>query len=141
MGLGIGAVTEYAKRSVGASNEGSSSNVFLNDANLERIVDTLCRMRGAALKLGQMLSIQGILGFRFAHYMTSVDSSLVSPKIQRIFERVRQSADFMPTSQMYSVIDSELGPKWKNKLASFEEIPFAAASIGQVHKASLPDGT
>ncbi|KAM7541549.1 hypothetical protein Aperf_G00000025252 [Anoplocephala perfoliata] len=127
VGLGIGAFTEYARRSVGASNDGSNSNVFLNDANLERIVDTLCRMRGAALKLGQMLSIQ--------------DTSIVSPKIQSIFERVRQSADFMPTSQMYSVIDAELGPNWKSKLASFEEKPFAAASIGQVHMASLPDGT
>ncbi|VDL14608.1 unnamed protein product [Hymenolepis diminuta] len=127
VGLGIGAMTEYAKRSLGASDSKKDSNLFLNDANLEKIVDTLCRMRGAALKLGQMLSIQ--------------DSSLVNPKIQSIFERVRQSADFMPTSQMYSVIDAELGPSWKDKLASFDEKPFAAASIGQVHMASLSDGT
>ncbi|VDO01377.1 unnamed protein product, partial [Rodentolepis nana] len=141
VGLGIGAMTEYAKRSLGASDNKLDSNLFLNDANLERIVDTLCRMRGAALKLGQMLSIQGTLAFNFAHYVPCLDSSLVSPKIQSIFERVRQSADFMPTSQMYSVIDAELGPNWKDKLASFDEKPFAAASIGQVHMASLPDGT
>ena len=60
--LGIGAATEYAKRTLDGSKEKDKSNVFLNDANLERIVDTLCRMRGAALKLGQMLSIQGIQG-------------------------------------------------------------------------------
>lgn len=36
------------------------SNPFLSEANMERIVDTLCRMRGAALKIGQMLSIQGM---------------------------------------------------------------------------------
>ncbi|KAL5103517.1 Atypical kinase COQ8B mitochondrial [Taenia crassiceps] len=126
VGLGIGAATEYAKRSMGASNGTDESNVFLNDANLERIVDTLCRMRGAALKLGQMLSIQ--------------DSSLVSPKVQKIFERVRQSADFMPIAQMYQVVNAELGPNWKEKLASFDEKPFAAASIGQVHLATLPNG-
>ena len=34
-------------------------NPFLTPANAERIVDTLCRVRGAALKLGQMISIQG----------------------------------------------------------------------------------
>ena len=34
---------------------------FLSEANAERIVSTLCKMRGAALKLGQMLSIQGML--------------------------------------------------------------------------------
>ena len=59
VGLGIGAATEYAKRTIGGSSVKDTSNIFLNDANLERIVDTLCRMRGAALKLGQMLSIQG----------------------------------------------------------------------------------
>lgn len=134
-------MTEYAKRSVGASDSKEDSNLLLNDANLERIVDTLCRMRGAALKLGQMLSIQGTLGFNFTHYVPHLDSSLVSPKIQRVFERVRQSADFMPTAQMYSVIDAELGPNWKDKLGSFDEKPFAAASIGQVHMATLPDGT
>ena len=36
-----------------------SNNPFLTEANMNRIVDTLCRVRGAALKLGQMLSLQG----------------------------------------------------------------------------------
>lgn len=35
----------------------------------------------------------------------------------------------------------ELGPNWRDKLAAFEETPFAAASIGQVHLGALPDGT
>ena len=34
-------------------------NLLLSEANANRIVDTLCRVRGAALKVGQMLSIQG----------------------------------------------------------------------------------
>lgn len=41
---------------LGALIEG---NVILTEANVERIVDTLCKVRGAALKFGQMLSIQG----------------------------------------------------------------------------------
>ena len=41
---------------LGALIEG---NVILTEANMERIVETLCKVRGAALKLGQMLSIQG----------------------------------------------------------------------------------
>ena len=43
-------------------SDGSQSiakNPLYNDANLERIVNTLCRVRGAALKLGQMISLQG----------------------------------------------------------------------------------
>ena len=50
-----------AKRALGVS-DGSQSiakNPLDNDANLERIVNTLCRVRGAALKLGQMISLQG----------------------------------------------------------------------------------
>ncbi|CAG2180475.1 unnamed protein product, partial [Oppiella nova] len=102
------------------------SNPLLTEANANRIVDTLCRVRGAALKLGQMLSIQ--------------DSTLVSPELQAIFERVRQSADFMPVRQMKKVMRDELGDEWQSKFKSFDEKPFAAASIGQVHRATLPSG-
>uniref|UniRef100_A0AAY4CQP9 ABC1 atypical kinase-like domain-containing protein n=1 Tax=Denticeps clupeoides TaxID=299321 RepID=A0AAY4CQP9_9TELE len=129
IGLGLGAIAEVAKQSLG----GKSSEVravldtpLLSEANAERIVDTLCKVRGAALKIGQMLSIQ--------------DNSFISPQLQKIFERVRQSADFMPAWQMNKVLEEELGPEWKQKLLSFEEKPFAAASIGQVHHGVLKDG-
>jgi aarF domain-containing kinase len=66
-GLGAGALSELAKRAVGlnevkVNTSGSlideTTSVFLTEENVERIVDTLCKVRGAALKLGQMLSIQ-----------------------------------------------------------------------------------
>ena len=82
-GLGAGALNEMAKRALGQKNDDRS--VFLTDENVQRIVDTLCKVRGAALKLGQMISLQ--------------DESLISPTLQKMFERVRQSADFMPFSQ------------------------------------------
>ncbi|TPP51551.1 ABC domain containing protein kinase [Fasciola gigantica] len=110
-------------------------NPFLTEANLQRIVDTLCRMRGAALKLGQMLSIQGKNTYSVYFY-----ESLVSPQVQKIFERVRQAADFMPAKQMRKVLSEELGTDWHDRLIDFEEKPFAAASIGQVHRAKLRDG-
>lgn len=90
-GLGAGALNELAKRAVGMSDANRSpsgslidetKSVFLTEDNVQRIVDTLCKVRGAALKLGQMLSIQ--------------DEAMLSPSLQRIFDRVRQSADFMP---------------------------------------------
>ncbi|XP_015746339.1 atypical kinase COQ8B, mitochondrial [Python bivittatus] len=83
-------------------------------------------MRGAALKIGQMLSIQ--------------DSYFLSPQLQQVFERVRQSADFMPPSQMMGVLSEELGTDWRERVASFDEMPFAAASVGQVHLGVLKDG-
>lgn len=73
---------------------------------------------GAALKIGQILSIQ--------------DDSLVSPHIAQAFQRVRSSADFMPTWQVEKVLESELGKDWKDNFLEFDVKPFAAASIGQV---------
>lgn len=39
------------------------------------------------------------------------------------------------------MLDEELGPGWREKLLEFQDIPFAAASIGQVHLGVLLDGT
>lgn len=50
---------------------GGPASPFLTDANINRIVTTLCRVRGAALKLGQMISIQGTASLRFQEYDTS----------------------------------------------------------------------
>ncbi|KAI6061395.1 AarF domain-containing protein kinase 4 [Aix galericulata] len=47
----------------------------------------------------------------------------------------------MPSSQTSRVLAAELGSGWRGRLGAFEERPFAAASIGQVHRAALPDGT
>ncbi|XP_046418524.1 atypical kinase COQ8B, mitochondrial isoform X1 [Neodiprion fabricii] len=130
LGLGIGTMAEYTRRTLGFKNQSVSQSLdsmFLTKANTERIVSTLCKVRGAGLKIGQILSIQ--------------DNSIISPELQKAFERVRQSADFMPTWQVEKVLSNELGSDWRSKLSSFEDKPFAAASIGQVHNAVLLDGT
>ncbi len=93
-------------------------DALLSPANAERIVDTLCKVRGAALKLGQILSIQ--------------DTNVVSPQLIQAFDRVRQAADFMPDYQVEKVMKSQFGRDWRSKFATFVEKPFAAASIGQV---------
>ncbi|XP_020483452.1 atypical kinase COQ8A, mitochondrial [Labrus bergylta] len=131
VGLGLGAIAAVAKKSLKPQHQGDKksildSSAFLTEANAERIVRTLCKVRGAALKLGQMLSIQ--------------DDAFINPQLAKIFERVRQSADFMPPKQMMKAVSSDLGPNWRDKLEYFEEKPFAAASIGQVHLARLKDG-
>ncbi|XP_033617965.1 atypical kinase COQ8A, mitochondrial [Fukomys damarensis] len=131
VGLGFGALAEVAKKSLRPENSTGKkavldSSPFLSEANAERIVRTLCKVRGAALKLGQMLSIQ--------------DDAFINPHLAKIFERVRQSADFMPLKQMTKTLNNDLGPNWRDKLEYFEERPFAAASIGQVHLARMKGG-
>jgi len=65
------------------------------------------------------------------------DSHVLPPEIEDIFRRVQDSAHYMPDWQMEDVMRASLGPSWTDHFSSFDRIPFAAASIGQVHSAML----
>mmetsp|Transcript_16051 Transcript_16051/g.35727 ORF Transcript_16051/g.35727 Transcript_16051/m.35727 type:complete len:610 (-) Transcript_16051:63-1892(-) len=122
VGLAAGTVAEAASRILG-SNTNNEHSYVTSDANADRLASHLCRMRGAALKLGQMLSMQ--------------DEAFLAPPLARALARVRGSADAMPKYQLDSVLMQELGPEWREKLKDFEDLPFAAASIGQVHRGAV----
>ena len=115
-----GAFTESIRRVSGSGGEGS---FMLSAANMDRLVTKLSRMRGAALKLGQMISFQ--------------DSKMLPAPIQEVLQRVQDRADYMPASQRNKVLTANLGADWRELFSSFEETPLAAASIGQVHSAVL----
>ncbi len=120
MGLLWGTASELSGRLLGSGQKG---NPVSSDANADRLAATLCRMRGAALKMGQMLSIQ--------------DESLLPPALTRALNQVRQGADAMPNYQLVQQMESQLGKDWRQKFETFEDLPFAAASIGQVHRATI----
>ena len=124
--LGLGAASEALRRTLNPETALSGS-VFVTERNAQVLVDALCRMRGAALKLGQFLSIQ--------------DEGIIPRELVAIFDRVRQDADVMPAALVETIVARELGADWRDKVAWFDERPIAAASIGQVHKLALRDGT
>ncbi|KAK1971338.1 ABC1 family protein [Colletotrichum sublineola] len=122
-GMMGGAITESIGRAFGGKGEGS---VLLSAGNMERLVAKLSRMRGAALKMGQMMSFQ--------------DTKMLPGPIQEVLQRVQDRADYMPAWQRDKVLAANLGPEWRELFKEFEEKPIAAASIGQVHRATLKDG-
>ncbi|KAG9196230.1 hypothetical protein G6011_01351 [Alternaria panax] len=120
--MALGAVGEGLRRATGGAASATGS-LMLSPGNMEVLVAKLSRMRGAALKLGQMISFQ--------------DIKMLPPEIHDVLQRVQDSADYMPASQRNKVLSSNLGDNWRDLFESIEDVPIAAASIGQVHKAVL----
>lgn len=122
-GLAMGTAAELARRAFGASKATSGESLLLsNDANAQRLSESLRRMRGAAMKLGQMLSIQ--------------DESIAPLALTNALAQVRKGAEAMPQHQLLGQLEEQWGEDWKERIA-LEERPFAAASIGQVHRGTL----
>ena len=119
------------RRTSAASDEGSQA--ALERRNLEaaeQIVAALGTMKGAAMKLGQVMSF--------------LDVGLVPEEHREDFQRklgeLRDKAPKVRYSDMRKVIESELGDRVEDVFAAFDPEPVAAASIGQVYRARLHDG-
>ncbi|MDP5291131.1 AarF/ABC1/UbiB kinase family protein [Oceanimonas sp. CHS3-5] len=100
--------------------------LLLTPANARRVGDQLARLRGAAMKVGQLLSMDA--------------GDLLPPELAEILARLRAEGSPMPAAQLSAVLKQELGTDWQRHFAHFEFRPLAAASIGQVHKAWADDG-
>ena len=119
--LGLG------KRVGGRSAEYVAAEVQARTA--EQLFKVLGELKGGAMKFGQALSI----------FEAAMPEELAGP-YRATLTRLQEAAPPMPASVVHAVLAAELGPRWRQKFASFEDRPAAAASIGQVHRAVWKDG-
>lgn len=90
-----------------------------------QIANTLGEMKGAVMKVGQIAS----------QY-----KDIFPPEVAKAISKLQRQAPPMPFPAIQKQLEKELGQPIDNLFTSFDREPFAAASIGQVHKAILPNG-
>jgi aarF domain-containing kinase len=101
-------------------------DALLSPANGLKLAERLAHLRGAAMKLGQLLSLEG--------------KGLLPPEFVEVLEVLRAEGRPMPFSQLVEILGAEYGAGWEHRFRRFSFAPMAAASIGQVHRAETRDG-
>lgn len=91
-----------------------------------KVLETLGTMKGAAMKLGQQLAME---------------ADALPPEARDIVSKLFAQAPSMSYADIAGVIREELGDPPETVFAAFDEKPLASASLGQVHRATLRDGT
>ncbi|WP_084529362.1 ABC1 kinase family protein [Nocardia crassostreae] len=132
--IAAGQVLRQAGAKVATVGRGDEKKKVVMDRRqaeaMRALVNGLGTMRGAAMKIGQALSV--------------VDGGIFPDEIREDFQKalaqLRDSAPTVSFEKMRKVIEEDLGGTLKEHFAQFEDKPLASASIGQVYRARLHDG-
>ncbi len=121
-----GNVLSEGARNLAQGKRPRLGELILTPANAHRVAEKLAHMRGAAMKVGQFLSMDA--------------GDLLPPETAAILARLRADATPMPMSQVVAMLDANWGEGWRRHFRQFSFTPVAAASIGQVHFGEMTDG-
>lgn len=122
----VGRALMAGAREVASGRSPALPDLILTPGNAERLARQLAGMRGAAMKLGQLLSMDA--------------GEVLPPDLAAALARLREGAEAMPPAQLGRVLEGHWGPGWQRHFRRFEVRPVASASIGQVHRAETADG-
>ena len=118
----------FGKRVGGRPAEAVSAEIQARTA--EQIFSVLGELKGGAMKFGQALSVME----------AAMPEELAGP-YRATLTKLQDAAPPMSAERVHAILAEELGPRWRtSKFTDFDDVPAAAASIGQVHKAVWRDG-
>jgi len=127
LGLAGRATVGIGRRIGGASADAVNAEVSARSA--EQVFRVLGELKGGAMKFGQALSV----------FEAALPDTLIGPYREQLV-RLQEAAPPMSPEVTASALAAELGPDWRSLFQHFEDVPAAAASIGQVHRAVWSDG-
>jgi predicted unusual protein kinase regulating ubiquinone biosynthesis (AarF/ABC1/UbiB family) len=121
------AVAGWGRRLAGADADTVSAAMM--ERNAEQLFAVLGQLRGGAMKVGQALAV----------YESMMPAELAEP-YRRALVRLQAQGPALPARDVHRVLDEQLGRQWRTRLPEFDDVPAAAASIGQVHRARTAQG-
>ncbi len=127
LGFAGRAAAGWGRRLAGGDSEEISAELAARSA--EQLFAVLGELKGGAMKFGQALSV----------FEAAVPPELAEP-YRDALTRLQSAAPPMPATTVHRVLAEQFGRGWQQRFADFDDTPAAAASIGQVHRATWRDG-